>query len=320
MDGASLKPGRIRDDVRTGRNNNLGNPTTPAMEAAVRILITGGSGQLGRDLQKALAEHRVRAFGHEELDVTDAKRVIDEIETLEPEVVIHAAALTDTGRCEREPDAAFAVNALGSRNVAVACARAEAAMVYVSTNEVFDGVLAEPYGEMDEPRPVNSYGRSKLAGERLVETLLPRHYIVRTAWLYGHGGDNFISKILRAADRGDIAGVVDETATPTWTQDLAHALAQLIETGLFGVYHLTNGGQASRYQWSREILRLAGKSDAGVRPVTSQEFRLSLPGGSRMPQKPQYSVLRNLAGAALNIELRSWQDALAAYFAEDPTP
>lgn len=283
----------------------------------MRVLITGGNGQLGRDLQRALAEHRVRAFSHDELDVTDARRVIDEIETLEPDVVIHAAALTDTSRCEREPDAAFAVNALGSRNVAVACGRAGAALAYVSTNEVFDGAQTAPYGEMDGPHPVNSYGRSKLAGERLVETLLPKHYIVRTAWLYGHGGDNFISKILRAAEAGDLIGVVDETATPTWTQDLALALAQLIETGLFGVYHLTNGGQASRYQWSREILRLAGKSDVMLRPRTAKEYRSSLPAGSFTPQKPPYSVLRNRAGAALGIELRSWQDALQAYFAEE---
>lgn len=282
----------------------------------MRVLITGGGGQLGRDLQKALSGHRVRAFGHEELDITDAKRVINEIETLEPEVVIHAAALTDTSRCEREPETAFAINALGSRNVAIACARAGAAMVYVSTNEVFDGTQTEPYGEMEEPHPVNSYGRSKLAGERLVETLLPSHYIVRTAWLYGHGGDNFIAKILRAAEGGDLLGVVDETATPTWTQDLAHALAQLIESGLFGVYHLTNGGRASRYEWSREILRLAGKSDAGIRPVTTQEYRSSLRGRSLTPPKPRFTALRNLAGAALNIELRSWQDALEAYFTD----
>lgn len=314
MDGAWRRPGRIRDDVHTDGHSRQGIPET--MGTAVRVLITGGSGQLGRYLQSALADHRVRAFGHEELDITNAERVIDEIETLEPEVVIHAAALTDTSRCEREPDTAFAVNALGSRNVAVACARAGAAMVYVSTNEVFNGIQAEPYGEMDEPHPVNSYGRSKLAGERLVETLLPRHYIVRTAWLYSHGGDNFINRILRAAGSGDVLGVVDETATPTWTQDLAHALTQLIETGLFGVYHLTNGGRASRYQWSREILRLAGKSEVDMRPVTTREYRSSSPSGSLTPQKPPFSVLRNLAGAALGIELRSWQDALEAYFAD----
>ncbi len=285
----------------------------------MRVLITGGSGQLGRDLQKALATQRVRAFSHNELDITDPTRVIEEIETLEPEVVIHAAALTDTARCEREPDTAFAVNALGSRNVAVACARAGAAMVYVSSNEVFDGSQPHPYGEMDETLPLNAYGRSKLAGERLVQTLLPRHYIVRTAWLYGHGGNSFVARILSGAESGDLFGVVDEVATPTWTQDLAHALAQLIETGLFGVYHLTNGGQASRYQWSREILRLAGKSDVGVRPVTTQEYRASPP-SALAPQKPPYSVLRNRAGAALDIELRSWQDALAAYFAEAAPP
>src|SRR3990172_11608223 len=128
----------------------------------MRILITGGSGQLGRDLQLAMGEHQVRAFSHAELDVTDAEAVDEALQGFRPELVIHAAALTDTARCEREPDLAHAVNALGARNVAVACGDVGAAMVYVSTNEVFDGAKAEPYVESDEANPINAYGRSKL--------------------------------------------------------------------------------------------------------------------------------------------------------------
>ena len=281
----------------------------------MRVLITGAGGQLGRDLQAALAAHQVRPFAHSELDITDAAAVAQAIEAFQPDVALHAAALTDTTRCEREPDVAYAVNALGARNVAVACGRAGAAMVYLSTNEVFDGAQAEPYLELDEPHPVNEYGRSKLAGERLVQSLLPQHYIVRTAWLYGHGGNHFAGKILGAAERGDLTGVVDEVATPTWTRDLAHALARLIETGLYGVYHLSNAGQASRYQWAKEVLRLAGKSSVSLRPVTTREFRGSLPADAVAPRKPPFSVLRNLAGAAAGIELRPWPGALADYFA-----
>ena len=281
----------------------------------MRVLITGAGGQLGRDLQSALTEHQVRPFAHSELDITDAAAVAQAIEAFQPEVALHAAALTDTTRCEQEPDAAHAVNALGARNVAVACGRAGAAMVYLSTNEVFDGETAEPYVELDEPRPINAYGRSKLAGERLVQELLPQHYIVRTAWLYGHGGNHFAGKILRAADRGDLTGVADEVATPTWTRDLARGLARLIETGRYGLYHLTNAGQASRYQWAKEVLRLADKSGVRLRPVTTREFRASLPAGAVAPRKPPFSVLRNLAGAAAGIELRPWREALAEYFA-----
>lgn len=281
----------------------------------MRVLITGAGGQLGRDLQVALAGHKVRALSHSQLDITDAPAAQEALDTFRPGVVLHAAAFTDTTRCEREPEAAHLVNALGARNVAIACARVGATMAYVSTNEVFDGAKGEPYLELDEPHPINAYGLSKLAGERLVQGLLPQHYIVRTAWLYGQGGNHFVAKILRAAEGGELTGVVDELATPTWTRDLAHALARLVETGLYGVYHLTNAGQASRYQWAKEILRLAGKSGVRLRRVTMSQYRASLPADAVAPHKPPFSVLRNLAAASLGIELRSWQEALQEYFA-----
>lgn len=281
----------------------------------MRVLITGAGGQLGRDLQAALSSHDVRAAGHSNLDITDGGAVRKAVESFRPDVAVHGAALTDTTRCEREQETAYVINALGARNVAVACGRAGAAMAYVSTNEVFDGARSEPYVEFDEPRPLNAYGRSKLAGERVVQEVLPQHYIVRTAWLYGQGGSHFVTKILRAAGQGEVAGVVDEVATPTWTRDLAQALALLIDTGLYGVYHLTNAGETSRFGWAREALRLAGKAEVRVRAVTTAEFRASLPRDAVAPHKPPYSVLRNLAGAATGIELRPWQDALTEYFA-----
>ena len=289
----------------------------------MRILITGGGGQLGRDLRAALDGHTVLALSRAALDVTDAEAVRDATEAFRPDVVVHAAALTDTTRCEREPDLAHAVNALGARNVSDACRQAGAAMAYVSTNEVFDGAKRAPYLESDEPRPVNAYGASKLAGEREVQGALTEHYIVRSAWLYGHGGNHFIAKILRAAlvlersegEAGALTGVDDEIATPTWTLDLAAGLAMLIETRRFGVYHLTNAGEASRYEWAREVLRLGGRSDVRLRPVTTEEFRASLPPDALVPIKPPYSVLANVAGAALGIELRPWQQALAEFFA-----
>jgi dTDP-4-dehydrorhamnose reductase len=281
----------------------------------MRVLITGAGGQLGRDLQAALAGHELSAVAHTDLDITDATAVRAAIDAFRPDGAVHAAALTDTTRCEREPDVAYVVNALGARNVAVACGRVGAAMVYVSTNEVFDGTRSEPYVESAEPNPLNAYARSKLAGERLVQEVLPQHYIVRTAWLYGHGGNHFVSKIVRAAESGDVTGVVDEVATPTWTRDLAVAIARLVGTGLFGIYHLTNTGEASRFAWAKEALRLAGRSNVRLRPITTAEFRASLPPDAIAPRKPPYSVLRNVAGTAIGIELRPWQDALAEYFA-----
>jgi dTDP-4-dehydrorhamnose reductase len=286
----------------------------------MRVLITGAGGQLGRELQRALASHELRPLTHVDLDITDASAVAEAIASAHPDAVVHAAALTDTARCEREPDAARAVNATGAAHVAKACARAGAAMLYVSTNEVFDGAQGTPYLETDKPAPINAYGRSKLEGEYAVRGAVDQHYIVRTAWLYGHGGENFIMKVLRAADRGDeLTGVSDEIATPTWVVNLADAIARLVETSRYGVYHFTNSGLASRYQWMHEILQRAGK-DVPLRSVTTAEFRASLQRGAVVPQKPAYSVLANTAGAALGIGLPDWREALQKYFETSQAP
>ncbi len=279
----------------------------------MRVLITGANGQLGRELQRALGGHELGALSHRELDITDAAAVAAAIDTFQPDVVVHAAALTDTARCEREPAFAMQVNALGAEHVARACAATGASLVYVSTNEVFDGAKGTPYEEDDAPKPLNEYGRSKLQGERRVQAALARHYIVRTAWLYGHGGDNFVSKVLRWAESGKLTGVTDEIATPTSAHDLAGAVARLIETERCGVYHLTNAGVASRYDWAREIVRLAGLRAVEVEPVTTARFRASLAPGAVVPEKPPYSVLQNSAAAQIGIQLRPWQQALAEY-------
>ena len=282
----------------------------------MRVLITGAGGQFGRDLQAALAGHDLRPLAHSELDITDSGAVAAAVESFRPNVVVHTAALTDTTRCEREPAAAHAINALGAQHVAVACARAGAAMAFVSTNEVFNGTKHEPYAESDEPAPINAYGRSKLAGERLIQEALPQHYVVRTAWLYGRGANHFVLKVLKAAENGEVVGVTDEIATPTWTRDLAAAIARLIETERYGVYHLTNAGEASRYDWAAEVLRLSG-SNVPLRAITTAGFRASLPPGAVSPRKPTYSVLRNIEAAALGIALRPWRDALAEFLTSE---
>jgi dTDP-4-dehydrorhamnose reductase len=275
----------------------------------MRILVTGSKGQLGRELIRVLAiDHDVSETDLPELDIRDAGAVARLVGEAQPEVVIHAAALTDTRRCEVEPDLAHQVNGLGSHNVALACREAGAALAYVSTNEVFDGQKGEPYVESDEPNPVNAYGRSKLAGEEEVRSLLDQCWIVRTAWLYGQGDNNFPMKILAAAERGELAVVTDEIATPTWARDLAAAIASLVGRPLYDVYHFTSSGECSRYEWAREALRLAGHEDASIRPTTMAEYQL-------FPPKPPYTVLRNEAGSGLGITLRPWREALGEYFA-----
>ncbi len=260
---------------------------------------------------RALAGHDVAALSHGDLDVADAASVASAFERVRPEAVVHCAALTDTVRCEAEPDVARAVNATGSENVARACAAAGAQLVAVSTNEVFDGERTSPYAETDATGPLNAYARSKLEGEQLAIAAHPAALIARTSWLYGHGGNNFVEKVLAAARAGrQLSFVTDEIATPTSTEDLAEAIRALIEKDAPpGVYHLANEGAASRYDWAREILRLSG-IDAPVDAVTTAELRER---GYAGPRKPAYSVLANTRAAALGITLRPWRDALAAY-------
>ncbi|CAG0946696.1 dTDP-4-dehydrorhamnose reductase [Anaerolineae bacterium] len=275
----------------------------------MRIAITGGRGQLGRELTRALsANHEIIVLDLPECDITQ-RQEIDYIAGLAPDVVIHAAALTDVDGCARDPLAAYRANALGTQNVALACQLMNALMVYLSTNEVFDGAKDSPYLELDLPRAINPYGASKLAGERIVQMLLNRFYIVRIAWLFAPGGNNFPKKIVEVArQNGRLAVVTDEIANPTYAPDLARALAQLIETRHYGIYHLTNEGATSRYDFTIEILKRAGLAQTPVAPITLADYK-------RDSTPPRNGALANIIAAEmLGIKLRPWQDALEAYF------
>jgi dTDP-4-dehydrorhamnose reductase len=279
----------------------------------MRILITGANGQLGRSLQRALLAHDVIALAHEDLDITDAEAVRATIDEHRPDAVIHTAALTDTWRCEREPAAAEAVNALGAGHLASATARIGARCLLVSTNEVFDGANHNAYSEMDEPHPLNAYGVSKLRGEQLAAAACGGALIVRTSWLYGVGGANFVEKVRAAGQSGQaLRFVTDEIAAPTSSADLADGMRSLLERNApAGLYHLANDGESSRYEWAREVVRLAGMRDVPVEGVTTAQLRAN---GYSGPQKPPYSVLANTRARALGITLRPWRGALAAYF------
>src|SRR2546422_1289720 len=231
----------------------------------MRILITGGKGQLGQALRNALTADEVHSLGHADLDITDEEALRRSLTELHPEVVIHTAAWTDTAGCERDPARAFAVNGVAAGLVAKACREIEAAMVYVSSNEIFDGEKGSPYVEEDSPNPINEYGRSKLEGERRVRAAAEGCYIVRTSWLYGPGRTSFPEKIVEAArERGSLKLVTDEIASPTWTVDLATAIARLIRQPAYGAYHLANSGSCSRKEWAEKILRLGGLGTTAV--------------------------------------------------------
>lgn len=276
----------------------------------MRIFITGNRGQLGRALNAALAEETVTGCDLPEVDITDRAAIRAAIAAFRPDVVIHAAAWTDVDGCARDPERAYQVNALGTQNVALACAEVGAVLVYISTNEVFDGTATEPYREWDPIHPINPYGRSKAAGEWLVSHLLTRFYIVRTAWLYAPGGRNFPHRIIQLADeRGVLRVVVDEVSNPTYAPDLAAGLAALIRTDAYGVYHLTNSGYCSRYEFARAILRLTGREHIPVEPIPLDQFR-------RDSTPPRFAPLANTAAAALGITLRPWEDALAEFLGD----
>ncbi len=276
----------------------------------MRIVVTGHRGQLGKALLKVLNVEKVLGIDLPEHDITDPWAIRETIVEFQPDVVIHPAAFTDVDGCEREPEMAFRVNTLGAQNVVLACERCGAALVHISTNDVFDGRLGRSYLEWDTPTPQSVYARSKAAAEFYVRTLMNRFYIIRTAWLYAQGGDNFVTKIIAAADRhGSLRVVTDEVSTPTYAPDLARAISQLIATGHYGIYHFTNSGICSRYDWALRILELSGRGHVSVEPITADQW-------ARAAQPPLYAPISNCAGAALDITLRPWEEALEAYFAD----
>ncbi len=275
----------------------------------MKVAITGAAGQLGSALTLSLPALNVVSLQHLDLDVTDRLTVKKVLCKLRPDAVIHCAAMTDVDACARDPEKAYRVNALGTQNVVLACAACDAAMVYVSTNEVFDGTATEPYREWDPPHPINPYARSKAAGEWFVRHLLTRFYIARTAWLYAPGGRNFSNphRIVQLADKhGSLKVVTDEIGNPTYAPDLADAIAALIHTNAYGVYHLTNAGYCSRYDFAREILRISEREHVPVEPITLADFQ-------RASTPPRFAPLANTAAAALGITLRPWQEALEEF-------
>jgi len=272
----------------------------------MRIAITGAHGQLGKALQGQFSpEHTIIALGHNDLELGHPTCVARLIAT-GAELVIHPAAYTNVDGCARDPELAYRVNGLGTQYVALACRQLNAPLVYISTNEVFDGASVAPYFEYDRADPINAYGRSKWAGEQAVRELLDRFYIARVAWLFG-GERNFVRIILRlASERDALSLVADEIGSPTYAPDVAAAIAQLIELPFYGTYHLVNEGSCSRYDFAAEILRQAGRDRVTLHPIKLADYQ-------RDSAVPRYTPLRNLAAATLGIRLRPWQEALEEY-------
>lgn len=278
----------------------------------MRILVTGALGRVGSKLVEILAnQHDVTGVDIPDFDLADFAATRAYITAYRPDIVLHPAAWTDVDGCSRDPEKAIRINGFGSQHVAVATAEIGAAVLYVSTNEVFDGTARRPYYEYDLQNPTNPYGYSKFVGERAVMSLNPRHYVVRISWLFAHGGKNFLHSILNAASAGKPLRVVtDEVANPTYNDDLAAAINQLITTGRYGVYHLVNEGACSRYTFARYALDRAGYSETPVTPITRHEWQ-------RPSTPPLYCGLANLAGAQVGVQLRPWQEAVDAFLSAE---
>jgi dTDP-4-dehydrorhamnose reductase len=276
----------------------------------MKILVTGSGGQLGRELAEVLPErgHEAVVFTHSELDVADAEAARRAVEAHSPELVINAAAYTKVDGCETEIELAYSANALGPRNLAQACQRQGCELLHVSTNYVFDGKDERPYEPFDPPNPISAYGRTKLAGEEYVKHLTSRWYIVRSAGVYGRG-HNFVRTMLRLGAERDLLKVKDdEFISPTYARDLAEGILEVVEGRRYGLYHLTNAGSCSWYEFAREIFRLASLG-AELVPIPSAEYPMPA-------ARPPNGVLSSLGSP----ELRHWREALADYLGREAVP
>ncbi len=267
---------------------------------------------LGTDLTTFLArQHTVMSTDIDDMDVRSAELVFQTVEKERPDVVIHLAALTDVDYCEKEPDEAFRTNTVGTQNVALACQRSDAVMVYLSTNSVFDGAKCEPYTEFDTPNPQSFYSQAKYQGELVVQSLLPHYYIVRAGWMFGGGKEDkkFVAKIMDlASTRNELKVVNDKFGSPTYTRDLSAGIDRLIKTGLFGEYHMVNtGGYCSRLEFAEKILEFAQITTCTLIPVSSASFPLPAP-------RPRMEAARNYRIELMGMKfMRPWQDALQEY-------
>lgn len=286
----------------------------------MRILVTGAKGMLGTDLCRELGLNgdEFLATDIDNMDVRNPEQIRGVFESFHPEHVFHLAALTDVDYCELEPEQAYRTNSVGTQLVALACQSADIPLTYISTISVFDGSKPGPYTEFDLPNPQSWYSRAKYEGEKIVEKLLQRYFIVRAGWMFGGGVEDkkFVAKIIELArTRPQLMIVNDKFGSPTYTRDFSKAIIKLQQSGLYGLYHAVNQGEpVSRYEFANKIVDLAGIETCRLVPVTSDEFPLPAP-------RPNMEAARNLHAELLGLNImRAWEDALSEYIQETILP
>jgi len=282
----------------------------------MKIAVIGSNGQLGSDVVNEFSDNgdEVHALAHSAIEIASFESVMGALVDLRPGVIVNTAAMHHVEQCEREPEKAFAINALGPRNLARVAGELDAVFMHISTDYVFDGDKTSPYEETDPPRPLSVYGNSKLAGEYFVRATTQKHFVLRTSGLYGKfpcrgkGGLNFVELMLKLArERGEVRVVDDETITPTSTRELARQIVVLSQSNCYGLYNATAEGSCSWYEFAREIFA-----------VTNTAVKLKVASATDFPSKvprPRYSVLENRALKCLGLNtLEAWQEGLREYF------
>ena len=283
----------------------------------MKVLVTGVKGQLGYDVLKELARRGYESVGVDvdEMDITDEKQVSEVMCSVKPDAVIHCAAWTAVDKAEQYPEKVYEVNALGAKYIAEACKDINAKLVFISTDYVFEGTGETPYEVTDERKGLSVYGKTKLQGEYFVTAILDKYFIVRTTWVFGANGGNFVKTMLKLADSGktELNVVNDQIGSPTYTVDLARLLVDMIETDKYGVYHATNDGYCSCYEFACEIFKQAGKQ-IKVNPVTTEEYLKMVPQQAKRPLNSRLNK-SSLITAGFK-PLPVWQDALKRYLVE----
>jgi dTDP-4-dehydrorhamnose reductase len=280
----------------------------------MKIVIIGSTGQLGTDLMKTLLnEHEVIGLTHKDIEVSDYESCLI-LKKYKPEIIINTAAFHKTDQCEEEPLKAFSVNAIGAKNVATISKEIDAITVYISTDYVFDGSKTEPYTEEDTPNPINTYGISKLAGE-LYTKQNPKHYIIRVASLFGVAGasgkgGNFVETMIKKALNKEVINVVDDMwMSPTYTKDAALIIKKILEANLpYGIYHASNKGYCTWFQFAQEIFKLTGLTPI-IKPIKTDQLQMKA-------KRPRFSALESIKLPKYGIQTRGWKEGLHEYLVE----
>lgn len=273
----------------------------------VKVVVTGAKGQLGMDVMSMLqkqGKYQAFGFGRQELDITNLKQVQETMEQINPDIIIHAAAFTNVDLAEVEQDLAYQINGIGTKNIAVAASKQKSKLVYISTDYVFNGNSTQPYNEFDSPEPIGVYGKTKLAGEEFVRAIHDQFFIVRTSWIYGEHRHNFVKKMLSLAqEKKQISVVDDQIGSPTYTIDLINSILDLIDTDKYGIYHISNSGGCSWYEFAKAIFEEANLS-VDLKPCKTKEF-------PRPAKRPTYSVLHHYSLKTNGFPpMRDWREAL----------